>query len=150
MGINDEDKTREELLLEVRTLRRRLEALKSPRRESYLASYAVLNHLLEGCQVIGHDWTYLYLNDVAVRHAQQSREQLLRKTVMECYPGIEHTAVFAAIRQCMESRVGRKMENEFVYPDGSSGRFLLSIEPIPEGVFVFSIELTEQKRNSLP
>ena len=31
----------------------------------------VLDNLLEGCQVIGADWTYRYLNDVAVVHARR-------------------------------------------------------------------------------
>ena len=38
------------------------------------------------------------------------------------------------------------MENEFVFPDGTKEWFNLSIQPIPEGVFILSIKITEWKR----
>jgi HD-GYP domain-containing protein (c-di-GMP phosphodiesterase class II) len=46
----------------------------------------------------------------------------------------------------MEQRITKKMENEFVYPDGSIGWFELSLQPVPEGVFILSIDMTERKR----
>ena len=48
----------------------------------------VLDSLLEGCQVIGFDYTYLYVNETVVAQGRQSREQLLGRTMTECYPGI--------------------------------------------------------------
>jgi hypothetical protein len=37
----------------------------------------VLEHLLEGCQVIGRDYRYLYVNPVAAQ--EKDRGELLRK-----------------------------------------------------------------------
>lgn len=110
-----------------------------------MTDYHILDHLMEGCQIIGFDWRYLYLNEAAVRHGQQSRESLLGYTMMERYPGIETTGMFALLRRCMEDRTVERMENEFVYPDGTKGWFELSIQPVPEGLFILSLEVTERK-----
>lgn len=107
-----------------------------------------LDHMLEGCQIIGFDWRYLYLNDVAARHGQRCKEDLLGRTMMECYPGIEHTPLFATLTKCLTERVSRQMENEFVYPDGSRRWFSLSIEPVPEGLFILSADITKEKELS--
>jgi len=62
------------------------------------------------------------------------------------WPGIEDTEVFGIIKRCMEERTPFNMENEFAYPDGSKGWFELSILPVPEGVFILSIDITERKQ----
>ncbi|MHB8879293.1 MAG: PAS domain-containing protein, partial [Myxococcaceae bacterium] len=75
--------------------------------------HSILDHLLEGCQVISFDWTYLFLNEVAAQHGRQGKEQLLGRTMMDAYPGIERTAMFGRLRRCLEQRTHEKMENEF-------------------------------------
>jgi len=105
-----------------------------------------LDGMMEGCQIVGPDWRYQYLNDAAVRHGRRPRSELIGLTMMEAYPGIEDTEVFAALKECMELRTFRQIENKFIYPDGTSGWFSLSIEPVPEGLFVLSLDITEQKQ----
>ncbi len=111
--------------------------------------HKTLDHMLEGCQIIGFDWHYLYMNDAACRHGRQSRENLLGKTMMEAYPGIEDSELFALLEDCMKERHFHQIENEFNFPDGSSGWFELSIQPVPEGMFILSIEITERKTAEL-
>lgn len=106
----------------------------------------ILDRMLEGCQVIGFDWRYLYVNDALVDHARKPREELLGHTMMEAYPGIEETEVFRALKRCMEERTPLDMENEFTFPDGSSGWFELRVQPVPEGIFILSIDITARKR----
>jgi PAS domain S-box-containing protein len=106
----------------------------------------VLDSLLEGCQVIGFDWKYLYVNDAAAKQGRRLREEFLGRTMTEAYPGIENTEMFAVLRRCMEERTAHSLENEFTFPDGSTGWFEVSIEPVPEGVCVLSAEITERKR----
>lgn len=113
---------------------------------SELRFRSTLESMIEGCQIIGYDWRYLYLNDSAVKHSQQTREQLIGRTMMECYPGIENTAVFAALRHSMDERVQSHMVNEFVYPDGTKGWFELSVQPAPDGIFVLSSDITNRKK----
>ncbi len=107
----------------------------------------VLDSLVEGCQVIGVDWTYVYVNETVAKHGQRSKEQLLGRTMMECYPGIENTEMFAALRRCMEDRTHHRIENEFAFPDGSKGWFELRFVPVPEGVCILSLDITEAKRS---
>ncbi|MFA5328731.1 MAG: PAS domain S-box protein [Prolixibacteraceae bacterium] len=105
-----------------------------------------LDHLLEGCQIIGFDWRYTYLNHTAEIHNKRPKEELIGQRYMDMWPGIEETEVFQVIKQTLEEQVSSHFENEFVFPDGSRGWFDLSIQPVPEGVFILSIDITERKK----
>lgn len=105
-----------------------------------------LDLMMEGCQIIGYDWRYLYINDVAATHGHCTKEELLGHTMMEAYPGIENTQMFDKLRQCMEQRIPSRLENEFLFPDGRKEWFDLNFEPLPEGVFILSIDITERKQ----
>ena len=109
-------------------------------------SRETLDHLSEGCQIIGFDWRYLYLNPAAARHGRLAAEDLVGRTMAEAYPGIEETPLFGALRRCMDDRAVRLLENEFSYADGERRWFELRIEPVPEGIFVLSLDITERKR----
>ncbi|HXV21040.1 MAG TPA: ATP-binding protein [Desulfuromonadales bacterium] len=115
-------------------------------RESEAHYRNTLDTMLEGCQIIGFDWRYLYLNATADRHNRRPGEELLGKTVMECWPGITATRVFDLEKSCMEDRTTHHLENEFVFPDGSRGWFRLIIQPMPEGIAIYSEDITERKR----
>ncbi|MBI5509510.1 MAG: GAF domain-containing protein [Deltaproteobacteria bacterium] len=106
----------------------------------------VLDNLLEGCQVIGPDYTYRYVNEAVAKHGRTTRERLLGRTMMEAYPGIENTEMFDLLRRCLQDRSARHMENEFTFPDGSKSWFELRFEPVPEGVAILSIDITERRR----
>ena len=105
----------------------------------------ILDELLEGCQIIGPDWTYLYVNDALARHGRKTKQELLGRRMMDVYPGIEKTEVFEVIKTCMETGKQQKLENLFVYEDGTRAWFLLSVVPVPEGVFVMSLDISDQK-----
>jgi len=101
--------------------------------------------MLEGFQVVDRDFRYLHVNEAAARHGRATKSALLGRTMMECYPGIEQTEVFAHIRRCLEQRTSHEMENAFTFPDGSTGYFELRIEPVPPGVSVLSIDVTQRR-----
>lgn len=105
-----------------------------------------LDNMLEGVQIIDFDFRYMYVNDALTRHGGKKGEELIGRTMMECYPGIENTEVFRHISECMKDRRPHRMDNEFSYPDGSTAFFDLSIQPVPEGVFILSIDKTEERR----
>jgi PAS domain S-box-containing protein len=106
----------------------------------------MLDNLLEGCQIIDFDWRYLYINKAAIAQAKQTKEGLLGRTMMEVYPGIEQTELFAVLSRCLKEREAVKLENEFIFPNGNMGWFQLSIQPVPEGIFILSFDITEQKK----
>lgn len=105
----------------------------------------VLDNLIEGCQVIDHEFRYAYVNDALVAQARLSREELLGRTMMECYRGIESTPMFATLTQCMEDRSSATIENFFEFPDGKNAWFELRLEPVPNGVAILSVDITERK-----
>lgn len=144
-----ERQTKAQLLQEVGDLRKRLADYESGGMAPGGANRFVsaLDHILEGCQIIGRDWTYLYLNDATATHGRRAKNELLGRTMMECYPGIEDTPMFATLERCMRQQASDAMENEFTYPDGSVGWFELRIEPVPDGLFILSLDITRRKRD---
>lgn len=105
--------------------------------------YAAFDTMLEGVQVLGHDWRYIYLNTVAEKHNRRANQELLGNKYMDMWPGIEKTHVFSLIKGCLEKREPHQLDNRFVYPDGTVGWFKLSIQPVPEGVLIMSFDITE-------
>ncbi|MGE5774677.1 MAG: PAS domain S-box protein [Chloroflexota bacterium] len=108
--------------------------------------HRVLDTLMEGCQIIDFDWRYVYVNQVVAEQGRHKPEELLGRTMMEIYPGIENTELFSHLRTGMEERASSRMENRFVFPDGNIGWFELSIQPVEEGIFILSTDVTERKR----
>jgi len=106
---------------------------------------STLDHMLEGCQIIGFDWRYIYINEAAQKQNRRSKEELLGNRYMDMWPGIEATTVFGILKRCMEERIPDHMENEFTFPDGAAGWYDLSIQPVPEGVFILSEDITKRK-----
>ena len=115
-------------------------------RESEERYRSILENMMEGCQLISFDWTYLFINKTAEIHNRRPKEELLGNKYMDMWPGIEDTEVFGLIRRCMEERVPQFMENEFTFLDGSMGCFDLSIQSVPEGVFIHSVDVTNRKQ----
>lgn len=124
------------------TERKRAEAALLASEERYRTT---LDGILEGCQLIGHDWRYLYLNGAAAIHNRRSNTELLGRTMPEAWPGIEASPVFAMLKICLEQRVALHDEVEFGFMDGTKGWFDVRCQPVPEGVFVLSIDITERK-----
>ncbi|MFS8131234.1 MAG: PAS domain-containing protein, partial [Candidatus Dojkabacteria bacterium] len=105
--------------------------------------YASFDKKSEGCQVIDPEFRYLYLNDTTVTQSRKTKEELLGKSMMESYPGIEKGELFIKIKKCLETKTMQKMENKFTYPDGKIGYFDLKFQPVEEGVFIFSVDVSE-------
>lgn len=104
-----------------------------------------LDGMLEGCQIIDYNWRYVYVNESAAKHGRLPKKDFLDKTMMELYSGIEATKLFPVLKRCMKERVPAQIETEFTYPNGKKAWFELSIEPVPEGIFVLSIDITDRK-----
>ncbi len=114
--------------------------------DNALHYHRLLDTMMEGCQIIDFDWRYAYVNQVVAEQGRRKPEELLDHTMMEMYPGIEDTELFVSLRQCMQERTSRRMETRFVFPDGSVGWFELSVQPVDEGIFILSTDITERKQ----
>jgi PAS domain S-box-containing protein len=103
-----------------------------------------LDGMLEGCQLLGHDWRYLYLNPAAASQNRRPNAELLGRRMPDAWPGIEGTEVFALLRRCMDERIAVRDDIRFGFADGSTAWFAVSAQPVPEGIFVLSIDITKR------
>jgi two-component system cell cycle sensor histidine kinase/response regulator CckA len=105
-----------------------------------------LGTMREGLQIIDRDWRYVFLNDAVAVHARRPKEELLGRTMMECFPGISETPLMTVLRRAMTEGQPASLENHFTYPDGSSRTFELRVAPCEVGVMVLSIDVTEGRK----
>jgi len=115
-------------------------------KESEVFYRTLFETMTEGCQIIGYDWKYLYMNSSAAKHARKTREELLGKTMLQVYPGIERTEMFSLLKECMNKRVTGDIDNLFTYPDGAQCWYHLRIRPVPEGIFILSLDIDDRKK----
>ncbi|MBY0477690.1 MAG: PAS domain S-box protein [Chitinophagaceae bacterium] len=107
----------------------------------------LLQNMREGILIVNYEWCCLFVNTSLIRQSRQSHEdELLGYTLMEKFPGLELTPLFKILEACMQNRLQELFETEFDFPDGSRGWFKLSVQPVPEGLFILVTEITEQKR----
>ena len=105
-----------------------------------------LDNMIEGAEIIGFDWRFIYVNNAMEQQCKMSRKELIGFTPMEKYPGFKNTDIYEAIRYCLAERASAQMEYEFIFPDQSKKYFELSIQPVPEGAFILSVDITESKK----
>jgi PAS domain S-box-containing protein len=115
-------------------------------RESEERYRSTLDGMIEGCVIVGFDWRFLYVNAAAPGREHRSEKARPGNTVMEAYPGIEGTEWFTYARRCMEERIPHRMESETTFPDGTKLWFDSRVQPVPEGILVASLDITERKR----
>jgi len=109
---------------------------------------STLDSLMEGFQLVSFDWRYLYVNRSFVEQSKMNtKKDLLGFTMMEKFPGIEKTEWFKDVQECMTLRIPKIIVMEFTFPDNSKGHFELRVEPVPKGIFILSIDITEKKKS---
>jgi len=101
-----------------------------------------LERILEGVQIFDFDWRYSYMNQTAERFCRRQREELLGRTLQECWPGIEESDLFKLLYGCMVSREPAQQEVPFSFPDGTEGWYDIRVRAVPEGIFVMSLDIT--------
>lgn len=104
----------------------------------------LIENMIEGAQLIGYDWKYLYINKALENQAGVKRENLIGKTMTEVYPGIENSDMFHHLEASMLQKKPMVFNNEFKFPDGRTEYFELSVQPVNEGLFVLSMMVTDK------
>jgi PAS domain S-box-containing protein len=109
-----------------------------------------LNALFMGFQVIGLDWRYLYVNPAAAGHGRTTPEALIGRTMFDAYPEIaQQEPLMSYLRRAMTERTSHVFENEFAFPDGTLRWFHVRVDPVPEGICVYSVDIDERKQAEL-
>lgn len=104
----------------------------------------ILDNMLEGCQILNTDWCYEYVNNFAELHNKRLRQELLGRCFTEVWPGVETTPLFKALERCMNEKIPLHFEAEFQFPEGYTGWFDYSVQPVPEGIFIRTIDITDR------
>lgn len=105
----------------------------------------VLDSMMEGCQIIGFDWRYLYVNPAAEKQNRRPAGDLLGNRFMDVWPDIENNEIYQKIKNTLGSRVNDELIVFFEFPDGSTGHYELHFQPVTEGVLITSVDITEKK-----
>jgi PAS domain S-box-containing protein len=125
------------------TERKRMEAALVASEKRYRDA---LDNMIESCQIIDRNWRFTYINDASARLGHFNKQSLLGRTLTETFPGIEKTELYAAYEKCMQQHIPIRMEFETGPIDGYYAWLDVSIQPIPEGIFILSLNITEKKR----
>jgi len=122
------------------------EAAEATLRKSAALYQNTLDNMLEACQIIDFDWRYRYVNAAGARQNRLPAEVLIGRTMMETYPGLEDTDIFATLQRCMLGRIAQHVETEFAFPDGARSWLDMNVQPAPEGIVIFSVDISERRR----
>ncbi len=138
----DQKQTYKELIKQNETLKKKLQAKKS----LLLTNLSLFDHMLEGCQIISDDWRYVYLNNSAIGHSEKSRKDLLGKKITDVWPGFEKTGLYKVMKECFDFGTPKRFEYSFHFPGGKTSWYDLSIQRIPEGLFILTIDISDKKK----
>ncbi|HEX2607087.1 MAG TPA: PAS domain S-box protein [Flavisolibacter sp.] len=107
--------------------------------------YHLFDHLREGVQLIDNDQRFVYLNDAAAQQAKIRPSDVTGKKITDVFPGLERTSLYARIRACLSSGSMERLTDHIPLQDGSSVWFDLRLQPVKEGVLIFSADITAEK-----
>jgi len=111
-----------------------------------MEKYQMFDKMLEGVQVLDKDMNYLYLNDAVAKQSMSTVDELIGENIITKFPSVKGSLLLSKIEECLTTRKSHKMQNEFTHNNGEIGWFDLRIEPIDDGVIIFSFDVTAQKQ----
>lgn len=111
--------------------------------------YSILDDLKEGVQIIDLNKQYLYLNKSLLSEIKLTADQVVGHHMIEVFPNIDHTEVYSEIDKCLKEKAVSKFINEFIFPDGRQTFYEINIQPIEEGVIIFSRDITKTKKGEI-
>jgi PAS domain S-box-containing protein len=103
----------------------------------------LIDSLNEGIFVLDKEWRYIYLNRLAEELVGRPREELLGKNVWQLFPEVVDTIIYTESLKAVQEKQARQFE--VFYPPLNKW-FESKIYPTPEGLTVFSRDITERKQ----
>ena len=104
-----------------------------------------LDKMSVGCHIISFDWTHLYINNAAAEQIFRKAEDVTGEKVTDFNPRFSMTNVYRMWKRCMEDRIYHEYEESYTFSNGVTKWFDFKIEPIEEGIFVMTTDITDKK-----
>lgn len=103
-----------------------------------------LDTMIEGVQIIGYDKKYIYVNDAFSKQIGIPKEALIGRNLLELVPDMKENRIYDLAEECMAQQKAMQIENMFIFPGGFKIWFQLSLQPVPEGIFILSVDITDK------
>lgn len=111
----------------------------------HISDYAILDSLMEACEVVDFDFRYRYINDPAMEREHLSKEQMLGQAMLELHPEFQSTLLLIHLKTCMAEQKSIEFEDTLSYPNSSIATWKIKIDPIPDGALIHSVPISKQK-----
>ncbi len=108
---------------------------------------STLDNMMEGCQILDREWRYVYINQKAAEFGRLNYADMIGKKVTDFFPDFESTEMYQVLQHCMTERIMIHREFSFIFPGNRMAWFDFSIQPVPEGIFILSLDITDKRSN---
>ncbi len=109
--------------------------------------HRALDAMMEGAQIIGADERCAYANEAAASFVRRSARELIGRTLTEIYDGIQAAPMLQALQRSTRDRSPLRGEFDLSFLDGETRWIELTATPVPEGLFVLTLDITNRKRS---
>jgi PAS domain S-box-containing protein len=101
----------------------------------------ILKSLDDGLFALDRSWSFIYINEAAIRITGRRRDELVGKTIWDLWPQLRGTELETVYRRAMSDGVPGQLRAQGV----ESGRWYdVNVYPSSEGITVFYVDKTEQ------
>ncbi|NBR28079.1 MAG: PAS domain S-box protein, partial [Betaproteobacteria bacterium] len=106
---------------------------------------ALIENMIEACRIIDRDWKYVYVNAAFSRETGLPPEALIGHTPLELFAAARDSEWHMRCQRVMETRIPESFEGPLFFGDRPSGWAQYHVQPVREGIFIFSANLTERE-----
>jgi PAS domain S-box-containing protein len=106
--------------------------------------HTTLDNMIEGCRIIGFDLKIIYINNSAAGYTGKDKNFLTGRHLLDDHPEYKTSGILNDINKCLEKKISVFKEYEFFFSD--KRWFEISIQPVPEGIFMVSLDITDRKK----
>jgi hypothetical protein len=101
-----------------------------------------LDCLPEGFQIIGFDWTYIYLNPAAARPGRRPARDLIGYPMAGPIPASNARRSSTCCASAWRRAGRRSSRTSSRFPTARSAR----VQPVPEGICIYSLDINRRMR----
>lgn len=105
-----------------------------------------LDNMLEGCHILNFDRKYKFINQAAAQQCKLNPSEIIGQSFENIWPVNLNQIIHKKIEQVLYQRIPAHFETSYVMSNGIIGWFDMSMQPIPEGIFIRTLDLKEKKK----